>query len=82
MSVWQRDYTKRLCKVESDIFPLELPNFVSEFFNNSISMADDEESIHGDEFENQVKQPVKNLRDYLQPTKTSIPSCVAVLANT
>jgi hypothetical protein len=26
MSVWQRDHTKRLYKVESKYFPVELPN--------------------------------------------------------
>jgi hypothetical protein len=65
MSVWQRDYIESLCKVESNIFPIELNNFVSEFFNDSISMADDEGSTYGDEFENQVDQPIKSLRDYL-----------------
>jgi hypothetical protein len=82
MSVWQRDYTKRLCKVESDIFLIELPNFVSEFFNDSISMGNDEESTHVDEFENEVEQPVKSLRDYLQHTRTRTPSYVVVHANT
>jgi hypothetical protein len=45
-------------------------------------MADDEGSNHEDEFENQADQPVKSLRDYLQPTRSSTPSCVAVPANT
>lgn len=42
MSIWQRDYTKRLSKVEFDIFPIELHNFELEFFNDSIDMAADE----------------------------------------
>jgi hypothetical protein len=32
MSVWQRDYTKRLSRVEFDIFPVELHNSELEFF--------------------------------------------------
>jgi hypothetical protein len=82
MSVWQCDYKKRLCKVESDIFPIQLHNSALEFFNDSIDMADDEGSNHEDEFENQVDQPIKSLRDYLQPTRSSTPSCVAAPANT
>jgi hypothetical protein len=82
MSVWQRDYTKRLRNVEFDIFPIVLNNSDLDFFNDSINMADDEGSNHEDEFENQADQPVKSLRDYLQPTRSSTPSCVAVPANT
>jgi hypothetical protein len=82
MSVWQRDYTKRLSKVEFDIFPIMLHNSELEFFNDSIDMTDDERSNHEGEFENQANQPVKSLRDYLQPTRSSTPSCMAVLANT
>jgi hypothetical protein len=82
MSVWQRDYTKRLRKVQFDIFPIELHNFELEFFNNSIDMTDDEGSNHEDEFKNQADQLVKSLRDYLQPSRSSTPSCVAVPANT
>jgi hypothetical protein len=43
-------------------------------------MTDDEGSTHKDEFENHVDQPVKSLRDYLQPTRTSTLSCLAVPA--
>jgi hypothetical protein len=82
MSVWQHNYTKRLSKVEFDIFPIELHNSELDFFNDSIDMTDDEGSNHEDEFENQADQPVKSLRDYLQPTRSSTPSCVAILANT
>jgi len=82
MSIWQRDYTKRLNKVEFDIVPIELHNSELEFFNDSIDMADDEGSNHEDEFENQADQPVKSLRDYLQPTRPSTLSYVAVPANT
>jgi hypothetical protein len=81
MSVWHRDHTNRLYKVESEIFPLELPNSSVEIFNDSISMADDEQSNHGDDLENQVDQPARTLRDYLQPTRTSTPSCVVFPAN-
>jgi hypothetical protein len=45
-------------------------------------MADDEGSNHEDEFENQANQPVKSLKDYLQLTRSSTPSCVAAPANT
>jgi hypothetical protein len=62
-------------------FPIELHNPELEFLNNSIDMADDEGSNHEDEFENQADQPVKSL-DYLQPTRSSTPSCMAVPANT
>jgi hypothetical protein len=44
-------------------------------------MADDEGSNHKDKFENQADQPVKSLRDYLQPTRSNTPSCMAVPAN-
>jgi hypothetical protein len=82
MSVWQRDYTKRLSKVEIDIFPIELHNSELEFLNDSIDMADDEGSNHEDEFENQADQPVKSHRDYLQPTRSSTPSYVVAPVNT
>jgi len=82
MSVWLHDYRKRLSKIESDIFPRELHNSVLVFFNDSIDMVDDEWSNHEDDFENQADQIVKSLRDYLQPTRSSTPSCVAVPTNT
>jgi hypothetical protein len=67
MSVWQRDYTKRLSKVEFDIFPIELHNPELEFFNDFIDMVDDEGSNHEDEFENKTTNLSKALETICNP---------------
>ena len=75
MSVWQRDLTNRLYRVELEQFFVDLPYSYLEPFDNLIIMADYDEVNQGENEHNNAI-PVRTLRDYLQPTKASTPSCI------
>jgi hypothetical protein len=73
MSVWQRDHTNRLYRVELEQFSVDLPESNLEPFDNLIIMADHDE-VNQVENEHNNAVLVRTLRDYLQPTKASTPS--------
>ena len=73
MSVWQRDHTNRLYRVELEQFSIDLPNSNLEPFDNLIIMADHDEINQGENDHNNAVL-VRTLRDYLQPTRASRPS--------
>ena len=80
MISWQRDQTGRLRREE--IVLKELVNTLSGDSENSHTMADNR-SVH-DEQENEEAQnnpPMRTLREYLQPTRTSTPSCMIFPTN-
>ena len=64
MQIWQRDTTHRLCRLESRD-------------RNSINQMKENHSNHGKN-DYQDDLPVRTLRDYLQPTRTSTPSCMVI----
>ena len=82
MSVWPRDNFGRLVKSLQDD---QLDKFVSSPYK-SLSIADntnDRASNHGDNEHNvdfNVHQ-TRTLRDYLQPARSSIPSCIIIFQN-
>jgi hypothetical protein len=75
MSVWQRDHTNRLYRVELEQFSVDLPDSNLEPLDNLIIMADHDEVNQGENEHNNAV-PVRTLRDYLQPTRASTPSCI------
>ena len=75
MSVWQRDHTNRLYRVELEQFSVDLPNSNLEPLDNLIIMADHDEVNKGENEHNNAV-PVRTLRDYLQPTRASTPLCI------
>ena len=80
MSTWQRDQAGRLRKIEFVVG--DLYNNLFEDFENiylSDTMSNDE-SKHG-ENETLNDSPMKTLREYLQPTRTSSPSCMVFPTN-
>ena len=74
MSVWQRDHTRRLYRIELEQVIVELTKPYTKLFDNLSTMADDENTQGDNEYHNDP--PVRSLRDYLQPTRTSTPSCI------
>ena len=70
MQTWHRDTTHRLCR--------------SEPRNNNpttVNQMEGSQSNHGENEYNQEYQddiPIKTLCDYLQPTRTSTPSCMVI----
>jgi hypothetical protein len=75
MSVWQCDHTNHLYRVELEQFSVDLPDSNLEPFDNLIIMADHDEVNQGENEHNNAI-PVRTLRDYLQPTRASTPSCI------
>ena len=75
MSVWQRDLTNHLYRVELEQFFVDLPYSNLEPFDNLIIMADYNEVNQGENEHNNAI-PVRTLRDYLQRTRASTPSCI------
>jgi hypothetical protein len=75
MSVWQRDHTNHLYRVELKQFFVDLPDSNLEPFNNLLNMADHDEVNQGENEHNNTV-PVRTLRDYLQPTRASTSSCI------
>ena len=70
MQTWYRDTTHRLCR--------------SEPRNNNptiVNQMEGSQSNHGENEYNQEYQddiPIRTLRDYLQPTRISTPSCMVI----
>ena len=70
MQSWQRDTTHRLCRLE--------PRNNN---SNTVNQMEGSQSNHGENKYNQEYQddlPVRTLRDYLHPTRTSTPSCMVI----
>ena len=74
MSVWQRDHARRLYRIELEQVIVELTEPYTKLFDNFSTMADDENTQGDNEYHNDP--PVRSLKDYLQPTRTSTPSCM------
>ena len=84
MCVWCRDSDNCLSRIESN----NLFGNLSDSFTHShtLDIMADLESNHGDENNLNNKnfhayQPIRNLRDYLQPTRSSAPSCIIFPTN-
>ena len=78
MCVWYRDSDKRLVRIESNNFFGNLYDSFSH--SHTLDIMVDLDSNHGDEnnLNNEnfhAHQPIRTLRDYLQPTRSSAPSC-------
>ena len=70
MQTWHRDTTHRLCRSE--------PRNNNP---NTVNQMEESQSNHGENEYNQEYQddiPIRTLRDYLQPTRTSTPSCMVI----
>ena len=84
MRVWCRDSDNRLFRIEST----NLFGNLSDSFTHShtLDILADLESNHGDEnnLNNEnfhAYQPIRTPRDYLQPTRSSAPSCIIFPTN-
>ena len=84
MRVWCHDSDNRLIRIESN----NLFGNLSDSFMHShtLDIMVDLESNHGDEnnLNNEnfhAYQPIRTLRDYLQPTRSSAPSCIIFPTN-
>jgi hypothetical protein len=75
MSVWQHDHTNRLYRVELEQFFIDLLDFNLEPFDNLLIMANHDE-VNQEENEHNNALPVRTLKDCLQPTRVSTPSCI------
>jgi hypothetical protein len=75
MSVWQRDHTNCLYRVEFEQFFVDLTDSNLEPFDNLIIKADHDE-VNQEENERNNAILVRTLRDYQQPTRASTPSCI------
>jgi hypothetical protein len=75
MSIWQGDHTNRLYRVELEQFSFDLPDSNLNPFDNLLIMVDHDEVNQGENEHNNVV-PIRALRDYLQPTRASTPSCI------
>jgi hypothetical protein len=75
MSVWKRDHTNRLYRIELEQFSVDLPNSNLKPFDNLLIMVDHDEVNQGENKHNNAV-PVRTLKDYLQPTRASTPSCI------
>ncbi len=69
MRLWQRDKTNRLFRVESKDKNLIVQNSNNQMEDNGSNQGDNE-------FQDDL--PIRTLRDYLQPTRTSTPSCMVI----
>ena len=84
MRLWCRDSDNRLVRIESN----NLFSNLSDSFTHSytLDIMADLESNHGDESNlNNEKfhahQPIRTLKDYLQPARSSAPSCIIFPTN-
>ena len=75
MSVWQRDHTNHLYRVELKQFSVDLPDSNLKHFNNLLNMADHDEVNQGENEHNNTV-PIRTLRDYLLPIRASTSSCI------
>ena len=79
MCVWCRDSDNRLVRIESNnLFGNLYDSFTH---SHTLDIMADLESNHGDEnnLNNEnfyAHQAIITLRDYLQPTRSSAPSCI------
>jgi hypothetical protein len=78
MSIWQRDHTNHLYRVELEKISVDLPTSNLESFDYLIIMADHDEVNQGENEHNNAV-PIRTLRDYLQPTRASTPWCIVFL---
>ena len=84
MNVWCRDSDNCLVRIESNNFFSNL--FDSFTHSHTLDIIADLKSNHGDE--NNLNnedfhdhQPLRTLRVYLQPTRSSAPSCIIFPTN-
>ena len=84
MRVWFRDSDNFLVRIESN----NVFGNLSDSFTHSLTLdiMANLESNHGDEnnLNNEnfyAYQPIRTLRDYLQPTRSSVPSCIIFPTN-
>ena len=70
MQTWQRDITHRLCRLE----PRDNNSNTTDQMEKSQSSH--EKNEYNQEYQDDL--PVRILRDYLQPTRTSTPSCMVI----
>ena len=84
MRVWCLDSDNRLVRIESNNFFGNLSNSFTH--SDTLDIMADLESNHGDEnnLNNEnyhAYQPIRTLNDYLQPTRSSAPSCIIFPTN-